>query len=271
MDINTHLFAEWDYVEAIIDLPHDEFQRWLDHHNKYLATLAYDGVVVQQLRVKALPLPCPPGAGVWRVTAWGGMSAYLFGVMTAWRWQSISRLDLRVQFPKMSDAQVEHIVAAGLARDRKNTVQTFNARPRQHKAGGWTGGYGLAVGSGESDTRFTFYQKPGEPAQMEVQLSGRPLNNLLKAAWEASGGHHIGTPQDARCDRFAAHVQMRVYDVLTRKLRSVPSIAERLEDATGYRLRDSWLPLGTYLVHQRSADARKSLEASAAEEVDADW
>lgn len=251
MSMNTQLWTDWDACEAIIDMPHDQFQGFISFHQDKIDVYRQQGEAVQPLRVKALPLPCPPGEGVWRVSAYGATAGYLLGAMAIQRWSAISRLDLRVQFPDLSDEQVERVVQSALARDRKNSVFTFNARPRKHKTDGYSGGYGLAVGSSQSDTRLTFYQKPDEPAQIEIQLSGEPLDNLLKAAWEASGRFHVGAPDHNRSTRFLFHLRSRMYDQLTRKLRSVPTIAAALEDAAGWRLRESWCPVGQHNVWER--------------------
>lgn len=245
----TRLVTEFDYAEAIIDCPHDQLQQMRVHFDSIEADLSKGGESVSPLVIKVLRIPAPRGESVYRLSAYGALAAHLAAYFFHYRWGCLTRLDLKVVLPDLDEQGLIPIVRAATSPGNKTTVQTFNARPRAHKTtGAHTGGYGLAVGSGNSDTRATVYKKPGEPAQMEVQLSGKPLLNLVVRAREAWQDWLSKSDKNDSYQTLVGHVEARLYDVLVRKLLQAPDVLKALNEATGLSLEHTYRPVNDFAV-----------------------
>lgn len=235
------IVPQFDYCRVIIDLEHDRFQHIKERLDREIERDRANGVQCDDIDVKVLRVPCPPGESVYQLQSWGETSEILATFFASYRPTAITRLDLKAHLPSITMEDMQHLCKVAMDETGLSTIHCFNSKPRKHKKnGGWTGGYGYAVGSPESDTEFKAYKKHGEPSQIEVRVQGKVLSNVIT--------HSQNARREAGVGFLLSFIRARLWHIMLRKMRQAPKTSEIIERICGVPLRTTFLPPSSKIV-----------------------
>ncbi len=171
-----------DKVTFLFKMEPDRFESWFIHLQEVMETAADEFKTPIHFNTRVLGADTTAGTRFYEVDTYGAASDYLLARLPLSYLQFISRLDLRLETDIAAD-RITPLVAYAERNQRGNrNISKYATRERAKTKGRHAGGVGMSVGSHKSDQRLAVYKKKGERGAIEIQVSGKALDSVIKQA-----------------------------------------------------------------------------------------
>lgn len=174
---NEERQARIDYLSVLLRAPHDYCQQIIAAVQADCEEWGVAGGLNLAPRIRAHGA-LPSGDRGYTLEWYGLASDCVAKLLPQHLLSQASRVDYRQEHEPVTEASIEAFGRYVRMNQKGNrNVSTFSSRPRAKRDGRSAGGIGVALGSHKSDTRLSVYKRKDERGAIEIQYSGKALDD----------------------------------------------------------------------------------------------